>query len=90
MRLSDLLGKLVRTESGETLGRVHDLRAEIASGSLSITGVVVGGFGVLERLGIGAPESSARIRTKDVVSWEAVVRADRRGIVVRDGTTVKN
>ena len=75
MRLSDLLG------------RVHDLRGELAPGALRITGLVVGGSGVLERLGIGAPRSGARIRTKDVIPWDAVVRADRRGVVVRDGTT---
>jgi hypothetical protein len=51
-----------------------------------VTGDVVGGLGLLERLGIGAPESRARMRVHDVVPWSAVVRADRRGIVVRNGT----
>ena len=83
-RLSDLLGVHVRTESGEHLGRVHDLRAELTSRSLEVNGLVVGRLGLLERLGIGAPESAARIRTQDVVPWSAIVRADRRAIVVRD------
>jgi sporulation protein YlmC with PRC-barrel domain len=86
MRLSEILGLVVRTESGEELGRVHDVRAQLTSRSLKVTGLVVGGLGLLERLGLGAPETSGRIRTHDVVSWSAVVRADRRGIVVRDGT----
>jgi sporulation protein YlmC with PRC-barrel domain len=86
MKLSDLLGARVHTESGERLGRVHDVRAELTSSSVRITGLVVGGFGVLERLGLGAPESQYRVRGDDVVPWSAVVRADRRGIVVRDGT----
>jgi sporulation protein YlmC with PRC-barrel domain len=86
MRLSEMLGLVVRTESGEELGRVHDVRAQLTSRSLKVTGLVVGGLGLLERLGLGAPETSGRIRTHDVVSWGAVVRADRRGIVVRDGT----
>jgi sporulation protein YlmC with PRC-barrel domain len=86
MRLSEMLGLVVRTESGEELGRVHDVRAQLTSRSLKVTGLVVGGLGLLERLGLGAPETSGRIRTHDVVSWSAVVRADRRGIVVRDGT----
>ncbi len=89
MRLSELLSLDVRTESGDRLGRVHDLRAELSSRSLVVTGLVVGGLGVLERLGVGAPESGARLRTRDVVPWSSVVRADRRGIVVRDGTTPK-
>jgi hypothetical protein len=55
MKLSDLLGVQVRTESGEPLGYVRDLRGELTTRSLRITGVVVGGLGLLERLGIGAP-----------------------------------
>ena len=88
-RLSDLLGTHVRTESGDHMGRVHDLRAERTARSLEVTGLIVGKLGLLERLGIGAPESGARIRTQDVVPWSAAVRAGRRGIVVRDGTKPK-
>jgi sporulation protein YlmC with PRC-barrel domain len=86
MRVSDLLNVEVRTQSGERLGRVHDLRAELTPQTLKVKGLVVGGLGLLERLGVGAPKSGARIRTRDVVPWSAVIRADRRGIVVRDGT----
>jgi sporulation protein YlmC with PRC-barrel domain len=87
MKLSDILGAAVHTESGERLGHVHDVRGELTASSLRITGLVVGGLGLLERLGLGAPESQARLRSHDVVPWSAVVRADRRGVVVRDGTT---
>ena len=87
MNVSDLLGLRVRTESGESLGRVYDLRGELGSRSLKLTGLVVGRHGLLERLGIGAPEASERLRGHEVVPWSAVVRADRRGVVVRDGTT---
>jgi hypothetical protein len=52
---------------------------------LKITGLVVGKAGLLERLGVGAPQSAVRIRSRDVLAWTDVVRADRRGIVVRDG-----
>jgi sporulation protein YlmC with PRC-barrel domain len=86
MRLSDLLNVEVRTESGRRIGRVNDLRAELTPRTLKVTGLVVGRLGLLERLGIGAPESGVRIHSRDVVPWSAVVRADRRGIVVRDGT----
>lgn len=84
MRLSDVLGLSVHTESGERLGRVHDVRAELTSRSLRVTGLVVGGFGVLERLGLGAPSSALRIRSNDVLEWSRVVRVDRRGVVVKD------
>ena len=86
MRLSDLIGAPVRTESGDSLGRLRDLQGELTSRSLRITGLCVGGLGLLERLGIGAPESGDRLHVHDVVPWSAVVRADRRAIVVRDGT----
>ena len=89
MRLSDLLGLSVHTESGERLGRVHDVRAELTSNEARVTGLVVGPLGVLERLGFGDPKSRALVRSKDIVRWSAVVRADRRGVVVRDGTTLR-
>jgi sporulation protein YlmC with PRC-barrel domain len=86
VRLSDLLGVAVRTEDGESLGHVHDVRADLGARSLRITGLVVGKVGLLERLGIGAPRSDLRLRSHDVVPWSAVVRADRRGVLVRSGT----
>jgi sporulation protein YlmC with PRC-barrel domain len=89
MRLSELLGLDVHTESGDSLGCVHDVRASLTSRSLTVTGLVVGRLGVIERLGIGAPEQSSRVSTHDIVPWTAVVRADRRGVVVKDGTEPK-
>lgn len=86
MRLSELLGLGVRTESGERLGHVHDVRGELTPRTLKVTGLVVGQLGVLERLGLGAPTSTARLRAHDVIAWTDVIRADRRGVVVRDGT----
>ena len=81
--LTDLLGLKVRTESGRYLGRVHDVRAELKPRSVTVTGLVVGQLGLLERLGIGAPESRGRTR-REVVPWRSVVRADKRGVIVRD------
>jgi sporulation protein YlmC with PRC-barrel domain len=89
VRLTDLLGLSVETESGERLGRVHDVRAEVTSKEVRVTGLVVGPLGIVERLGFGDPRSRALARSKDIVRWSAVVRADRRGVVVRDGTTLK-
>jgi sporulation protein YlmC with PRC-barrel domain len=89
MRLSDLLNLDVRTESGEPLGRAHDLRAKLTSRSLKVTGMCVGKLSALERLGVSSPEAGGRIHVHDVVPWSAVLRADRRGIVVRDGTKPK-
>jgi sporulation protein YlmC with PRC-barrel domain len=89
VRASSLLGLRVATESGDRLGRVHDVRAELTPRTLKATGLVVGGLGLLERLGIGAPGSGSRLRGHDVVPWSAIIRADARGVVVRDGTTTR-
>jgi sporulation protein YlmC with PRC-barrel domain len=86
MRLSTILGLEVESESGETLGRVHDVRAELGQSSLVVTGLVVGRAGVAERLGIGAPGTHTRVGTGKVIPWKQVVRVDRRGVVVKDGT----
>ena len=84
MKLSDILGLRVSTESGETLGHVHDVRADLASRSVNVKGILVGRIGLLERLGLGAPHSTFRRHGQDLVPWSAVVRVDRRGVVVRD------
>ena len=43
MRASDLIGAVVRTEGGERLGRVHDLRAHPSSdGGWLLMGLVTG------------------------------------------------
>lgn len=59
--------------------------AELTPRTLKVTGLVVGQLGVLERLGLGAPTATARLRGDDVIAWSDIVRADRRGVVVRDG-----
>jgi sporulation protein YlmC with PRC-barrel domain len=85
VKVSELLGLSVRTESGDDLGHVHDVRGELTPRTLKVTGLVVGQLGLLERLGLGAPTSAARLRTHDVIPWKDVIRANRRGVVVRDG-----
>jgi sporulation protein YlmC with PRC-barrel domain len=85
VKLSELIGLSVETESGGSVGRVYDVRGELTPRTLKVTGLVVGRLGLLERLGLGAPTSAARLRTRDVILWKDVIRADRRGIVVRDG-----
>ena len=80
IRASDLFGAVVRTESGDKLGRVHDLRAHFAGGGWSLVGLVVGGGGLRERLVAGGGST----RGGDVVAWEAITRIDDGLIVVRD------
>jgi sporulation protein YlmC with PRC-barrel domain len=84
MKLSEVVGLRVKSESGRELGKVHDVRGELTSRSLKITGLVVGRLGALERLGFGAPHNIFRVAARDVIPWEQVVRLDRRGVVVKD------
>jgi sporulation protein YlmC with PRC-barrel domain len=83
VKLSDILGLRVSAESGEPLGHVHDVRADHTSRSVNVEGILVGRIGLLERLGLGAPHSTFRRHGQDFVPWSEVVRADRRGVVVR-------
>jgi sporulation protein YlmC with PRC-barrel domain len=89
MRLSELLERKVRTESGRELGHVQDVRAQIRGDRLVITGVIVGRHALLEHFGIGLSKrtSGTKMRTEaSVVQWSAVVRLGKGTVIVRDGT----
>jgi len=87
MRLGELLGREVVTESGERLGRVHDVQGELEEGRLRVTALVAGAPGILERFGIGARGKGGARRAKRhghaAIAWERVVRVGR-DVVVRD------
>jgi sporulation protein YlmC with PRC-barrel domain len=87
MRLSELLGRRVVSESGERLGRIHDVRGELVDGRLRITGLAAGELGILERYGVGTHGSGgpgrAKVHGHGVIPWERVVRVGR-DVVVRD------
>ena len=85
MRLSELIGLRFAPSRARTSAACTTYAAELTPRTLKVTGLVVGRLGLLERLGIGAPTSAARLRTRDVIPWQDVVRADRRGVVVGDG-----
>jgi sporulation protein YlmC with PRC-barrel domain len=52
IRLDDLLGRVVRDESGQRIGRVYDMRAEERDGELVIVEYHVGAHAFLQRLGV--------------------------------------
>ena len=87
MRFSELSGRKVVTESGAELGRLHDLRGELESGRLRVTGLCAGRHGLLERYGVGTKGSGgggqAKVHGHPVLPWERVVRVGAE-IVVRD------
>jgi sporulation protein YlmC with PRC-barrel domain len=86
MRFSELLDRKVVTESGQRLGRVHDVQGELAAGRLRMIGLVTGRMGILERYGVGTRRGGPR-RPKEhghpAIPWERVVRIGPE-IVVRD------
>jgi sporulation protein YlmC with PRC-barrel domain len=92
VRLSELLHREVRTESGRKLGHVHDVRAETRDDRLLITGMIVGRHALLEHFGIGLAEGErgAKMRTTShVIPWSAVVRFGAGTVTVRDGTELR-
>jgi sporulation protein YlmC with PRC-barrel domain len=89
MRLSELLHREVRTESGRKLGHVHDVRAEARGDRLLVTGVIVGRHALLEHFGLGLSggRRGAKMRTtSNLIPWSSVVRLTSGAVVVRDGT----
>lgn len=87
MRLGELLGREVVTESGERLGRVHDVQGELEEGRLRVTALVAGAPGILERFGVGARGKGGARRAKRhghaAIAWERVVCVGPE-VVVRD------
>jgi sporulation protein YlmC with PRC-barrel domain len=87
MRLSELLKREVVTESGRSLGKVHDLRGELSSGRLQVTGLACGPMGFLERYGVGTGgtggPSHAKVHGYPAIPWARVVRVGPK-IVIRD------
>jgi hypothetical protein len=67
----------VRTEGGQMLGRVFDMRCEWRGNHAQVTHLVYGRRGLWERLGF-------RRHHRDTLSWSAVVRIEGRVVVVRN------
>jgi sporulation protein YlmC with PRC-barrel domain len=76
--LSSLLRREVVTESGRNLGRCYDLRGELTTTKLRVTGICVGRHAWLEHLGIGSHHP------RTVIPWNAVVRIEGNRIIVND------
>jgi sporulation protein YlmC with PRC-barrel domain len=88
MRLSELLNRKVVSESGQRLGRVHDVRGELVGGRLRVTGLIAGNLlGILERYGVATHGSGgpgqAKVHGHPVIPWERVVHVGSE-IVIRD------
>jgi sporulation protein YlmC with PRC-barrel domain len=94
MRLSELLGCEVVTESGDSLQHVWEVRAERSGGELRLVGLLVGRFAFAERLGLrhwlGQPAELESTRPdREGIPWDAVLRLEPGRVVVKDGTAAK-
>lgn len=80
---SDLIGSVVCTESGERLGRIHDLRARKHEDSWELVGLVLGGGGIKARL---AGSGTDPVIDGQIVPWSAVTDIGDGLVTVRDET----
>jgi sporulation protein YlmC with PRC-barrel domain len=82
MLLSDLLEAEVVDEGGESLGRVHDVRVRALQRPtpeghrLRVIGLVIGGRGIRERLGIDTGRTEQPIADRELIEWERVLSVD--------------
>jgi sporulation protein YlmC with PRC-barrel domain len=83
IRASDLIGCVVQTESGERLGRVHDLRAGAIGGGWQLEGLLVGRYGMIARMTGSGPDPMVH---GNVIPWEAITALDDGLIRVRDSS----
>jgi sporulation protein YlmC with PRC-barrel domain len=87
IRLSELIGKEVVTESGWSLGYVFDIRVELGSGDPKVVGVVIGAPGLMQHLHGEAQRRSPTTRSQGAVPWEAVLAIEPKMIRVREVAT---
>jgi sporulation protein YlmC with PRC-barrel domain len=81
IRASDLIGCVVRTESGERVGRVHDLRARAIDGGWQLDGLIVGRGGMLARMTGSGADPLVR---GDVIPWSAITALGSGLVRIRD------
>jgi hypothetical protein len=94
MLLSDLLEAEIVDEGGQRLGHVHDVRVRRLERRtpdgyrLRVIGLVTGGRGIRERLGIDATRTGQPIVRRDLIAWERVLEVDSEAgrVVVRSGS----
>jgi sporulation protein YlmC with PRC-barrel domain len=87
MRLSDILGRLVVTESGWPLGKARDLRVETTGRTAKVTALLVtppGARGSLLRW----RSTRGHTSTHGLVPWDAVKSVEEDRVVVQEGTSV--
>src|SRR5207237_879536 len=87
MRLSDVLGRIVVTETGWPLGKARDLRVETTDRTAKVTALVVGPLGFRGSL-LRWRTTRGHTSGHGLVPWEAVKSIEENRVVVEEGTSV--
>jgi sporulation protein YlmC with PRC-barrel domain len=87
IRLSELLGKEVVTESGWSLGSVYDVRVALRHGEPKVLGLVVGPPGLGRRLLGETRRQDASLVPQGLVPWQALQSVDQKTIRVAEVAT---
>jgi sporulation protein YlmC with PRC-barrel domain len=86
MNVSDLLTLTVRSDSGWTFGRVHDVRIERSpNGTATVTALLVGSEGLRERLTGRVSSKRVTIRAHGFeIPWKTVTAIDDNVITIKE------
>src|SRR3954470_12707272 len=72
VQLDQLLGRQVRTESGKTIGRIEEFRTAVRGGERIVAEYVLGGAGLMERLGMGVRQVLGRAGRGYIAKWDQI------------------
>jgi hypothetical protein len=84
IRLEQLLGRMVRDESGRAVGRIFEMRAEERNGAMEIVEFHLGAHAALERIGLTLSRIVAGPRdAKHKIPWDQLDLSDPERPVLR-------
>ena len=72
LHLHRLLGRQVLAGNNQSIGRIEEFRAEIRGTGCVVTEYVIGGAGLLERLGVGVRLLVGRTGKGSVARWDQI------------------
>lgn len=76
VRVDRLLGQRVRAGNNQSIGRLEEFRVEQRGTSFVVTQFVIGGAGLLERLGLGVRLLVGRPRKSYLAEWDQLDISD--------------
>jgi hypothetical protein len=76
VRIDRLLGRKVLGLNNHPAGRLEEFRAELRGGDCVITEFVIGGGGLLERLGVGVKVLFGRATGGHIARWDQLDLSD--------------